>query len=317
MCIRDSNSLMLSFEGIYRALEVVISGANVLIPLLVFGMAAHFFALTDAHTVVAMGTFLRCFIGASLLLCALAALVIVRNSDLPWVQALDSLKTPALISLTSTNASAAIPDTIRALSARMGYSRAIVELLVPAASVFVRAGSALYFGVLGVFVAHLYGRDLGLVELALIALGAVLAALVSAGRSGFVVVGAGSVVLSQLSLPTEAALALFLAVDLLCEGPRNLLSMLAGCVLIVLVCRGLPSERFEGRPLHDSDAHAPLRLSFSRSGLAFALAVFALLLGLSLAAGISVGVGKQHLLQGPAYGGISAGNLGDNPPTSK
>lgn len=310
----QNNRLMGIFEGIYRTLEMVIGKANVLIPLLVFGMAAHFSAHTEMRTLSAMGEFLLTFLGCTALLCVLATVLICRSSQLAWPDALESLKAPALICLASSNSSAAIPDTIRALSARMGFSRGIVELMVPLASVYARTGSALYFGLLGVFVANLYGRELAWVDLGLVCLGAMLAELLSAGRSGAAVVGAGSVVLSLLNLPTEAALALFLAVDLICEGPRNLLSLLANCVLIILVCRGLPSEQAEARQAADAARGGPIALRFDRKGLLLGLGVFSLLAALLVAAGVAVGVRMQHKATQGATAPSPRGNLGDNPP---
>lgn len=314
----QSNVLMGIFEAIYRTFETIISRVNLLIPLLVFGLAAHFAAGVDGQVLRAMGSFVAGFATLCAGLAALCVVVVWRNGAAPLSTVLSCLKTPAIISLTSASSTAGIPDTIRAMSAKLGYSRGIVELVVPAAAIFVRAGSAVYFALLAVFVANVYGHPLGGSELLLIGLGATLAAFASAGASSLAVVGSGGMVLSMLNLPIEAALALFLAIDIICEAPRNLLSMLVCCVLIVLVCKGLPSERTaEFKSDEEALPPAPLQFSFTRATASAALLTSLALAGLMVVAGISVGQRAANPDSARVLAPSPGGMLVDNPANTK
>ena len=306
----QSSSLMGIFEAIYRALELIISRVNTFIPVLAFGMAAYFVANTDARTVHAMGGFLAAFFGFVVLLAVLATALIWKRSGLSLNVVLSALKTPALISLTSASTTATIPDTIEAMSSRLGFSRGIVELVIPVSSVFMRSGAALYFALLAVFVANIYGRPVGAEEFLLICVGASMAAFASAGNNSLAAVGFASIVLATLKLPVEAALALFLAIDLVCEGPRNLLTLLFACVLIVMVSRGLPSERIEAPASTESGPLEPVRFVFSRASVMLALACVLLVAILITIAGVGVGMRKSKLEAGP-YRPYSVG-----PPTT-
>lgn len=286
----QSGALMGIFEAIYRSLELIISRVNVFIPVLAFGMAAYFVARTDSQTLHAMGSFLASFFTFAVLLSTLAAALIWKKSGLSAGTVLSALKTPALISLTSASTTATIPDTIEAMSSRLGFSRGIVELVVPVSSVFMRSGAALYFALLAVFVANIYGRPINTQEFFLICLGASMAAFASAGNNSLAAVGFSGIVLSMLNLPIEAALALFLAIDLICEGPRNLLTLLFACVLIVLVSRGLPSERIEPRVAAGMGPLEPVRFVFSKAGVIMALGCVLLVAVLITIAGIGVGM---------------------------
>lgn len=286
----QSNALMGIFEAIYRALELIISRVNVFIPVLAFGMAAYFVAKTDARTLQAMGSFLASFFVFSLSLSALATALIWKKSGLSPSTVLSALKTPALISLTSASTTATIPDTIEAMSSKLGFSRGIVELVIPTSSVFMRSGAALYFALLAVFVANIYGRPIAAQEFLLICAGASMAAFASAGNNSLAAVGFAGIVLTMLNLPLEAALALFLAIDLICEGPRNLLTLLFACLLIVLVSKGLPSERVEPVAAADLGALEPVRFVFSRASVIAALVCVLLVAILITIAGIGVGM---------------------------
>src|SRR5690606_23637416 len=111
---------------------------------------------------------------------------------------LSALKAPALISLTSASTTATIPDAIEAMSSRLGFSRGIVELVIPISSVFMRSGAALYFALVAVFVANIYGRPITPEEFMLICLGASMAAFASAGNNSLAAVGFAGIVLSML-----------------------------------------------------------------------------------------------------------------------
>jgi aerobic C4-dicarboxylate transport protein len=291
----QSSSLMGIFEAIYRALELIISRVNMFIPVLAFGMAAYFVANTEARTVNAMGGFLASFFVFAFVLSALATMLIWKKSGLSAGVVLSALKTPALISLTSASTTATIPDTIEAMSSRLGFSRGIAELVIPISSVFMRSGAALYFALLAVFVANIYGRPVAAEEFLLICLGASMAAFASAGNNSLAAVGFASIVLTMLKLPIEAALALFLAIDLVCEGPRNLLTLLFACVLIVLVSGGLPSERVEPATSAAPGTLQPVRFVFSRASVLLALACVLLVAILITIAGVGVGMRKSEV----------------------
>ncbi|QCP52077.1 dicarboxylate/amino acid:cation symporter [Trinickia violacea] len=278
------------FESIYRTFETIIEHANLLLPVLVFGSAAHVAEQTSGATLGAMSGFLLGFVLCALLLSCVAIAAIAARAGVPLARAMTLLKAPMLVGLTSGSATAPIPHTIEAMSTRLGFSRGVAELVVPFGAVFVRAGSALYFALATVFVANLYGRPLDAGDIAMVAAASTFAAFVSAGQSGVAGVGYAGIVLSTLQLPVEAAGVLFVAIDLICEGPRNLLSLLSVCTVVALVSAGLPSER-----VSTPDAHAVpgpdavFRFAFNRMQLALATGCVVTVGMLIVLMGIGVG----------------------------
>jgi Na+/H+-dicarboxylate symporter len=203
---------------------------------------------------------------------------------------LKGLKAPLLVGLTSGSATAPIPHTIESMSTELGFSRGVVELVVPFGSVFLRAGSALYFALATVFVANLYERPLDGGDLAIIGAAAAVAAILSAGQNGVATVGYAGVVLSLLHLPVEAVGVLFVTIDLICEGPRNVLSLLAVCAVIALVSAGLPSERTHIVDAHGgAEAGQVLQFAFTRAQLVLAAGCVAVAASLIVLMGIGVG----------------------------
>lgn len=280
-------------EGVYRTLELIITRANLMLPILAFSVAAHLMAETDKNTLHAMGRFIVCFIVLVLMLSAGALLIVARRSGQPLFEVMRSLKAAMLVSLASSSSTASIPFTIAALSERLGFSRGVVELIVPTSSVFLRAGTALYVALLVVFVANLYDRPIGMMGMGLICVGSIIAAFASAGYNSVASVGFAGMVLTMLQLPVEAALTLFVAIDLLCEGPRNLLTLLASCVLSAIVSAGLPSERKVVAEVEETPAE-PLRFALTRNQLGMLLGGFLVVAALIVLLGVGVGAKKPR-----------------------
>ncbi|MDK3022018.1 cation:dicarboxylase symporter family transporter [Cupriavidus taiwanensis] len=286
------------FEGIYRTFEQIIAHANLLIPVLAFGLAAHLAMHADRAAIGAMAALLATFLVLCLLLSGAAAAVIARCARLPLLQVVTELNRAMLVGLASGSATAPIPHTIEAMSARLGFPRGLVELVVPLGAVFVRGGAALYFALVTVFVANLYGRPITAGELAWITLAAALAAWLSAGQGGIGTIAHAGVALSSLQLPAEAAAVLLLAIDPVCDGPRNALSLVCTCAVIALVSVGLPLERaVQARPTVPgavvrggvTGAAAAVRLVLTRTQLALAGACALLAALLIVLMGIGVG----------------------------
>jgi Na+/H+-dicarboxylate symporter len=242
-------------------LGIIIDRANLLIPVLAFGASAYLTSNAQAATLGAMGGFLLCFMLSAIVLSIAAMAVISARAGLPFLSVLAEMKGPLLVGLASGSATAPVPHAIEVMSARLGFSRGVAELALPFGAVFLRGGAALYFALVTLFVANLYGRPLGGAELVLVAAGSMAAAFVSAGHGGAANVAFAGLTLGLLELPVEAAGVLFVAIDLLCDGLRTVLSLLCVCVVVAWVSDGLSSERAAGRD--GTAGRAPLQLAFS------------------------------------------------------
>ncbi|WP_116135477.1 dicarboxylate/amino acid:cation symporter [Trinickia diaoshuihuensis] len=281
------------FESIYRALEALIGYANLLLPVLVFGTAAHWVAHTPREIVSAMSGFIEVFLVMAGVFSCVALAAIAMRTRVSFIRALACLRAPMLVGFTSGTATAAIPHTIEAMSAKLGCSRGVAELVVPFGAVFVRAGSALYFALVTTFVANLYAHSLDVADYAIIGAAATLAAFASAGRNGAGGIAAAGMALSLLRLPAEAALVLFVAIDLLCDGPRNVLSLLSTCTVVALVSAGLQAERapVSAQAVSPDGDSALVRLAFTRAQLA--LVAGCALVAASLIVIMGIGVGAR------------------------
>lgn len=277
------------FEGMYRALESLVHRFNTLLPAAAFVLAAAATASAGVEAIVLLGGFLGAFFAAAFAVCAAAIAVICwKLNKSPWLVML-ALREPITVCLFSPVAVAAVPGFIQGMSVRLGFSRGLVELVSPIAPVFLKAGEAMFFAVLAIFVANLYHHSLGAGDIAWICALSWTAALWSVGIAGVKSVILGGFVMASMGLPLEAVLPVFMLVEVLCEGPRNLLSFLISSALIALVADGLYIKNEQ-----DFEAWHPstLKLVFTRKQALFVLFLLLIALFTVFCAGVGYGLRK-------------------------
>lgn len=280
----SSRSLGAILEASYRALESLIHRFNYYLPVTAFMLAATATATAGIDAILLLGGFLATFLAGVLLVSALAiGLVSYRLKTSP-VKVVFALREPITVCLFSPLAVAAVPGLIASMSERLGYSRGLVELCGSIAPVFLRAGEAMFFAVLAIFVARLYDAPLDAATVVQICGLSFAAALLSVGVTGKHLVMLGGVVLGPLGLPLEAVLPVFVLVEVLCAGARHLVSLLISAALIALVAEGLyinQAQDFLQTRLET------IRFVFSRKQLA----AISILVCIALASIFSAGVG--------------------------
>lgn len=286
-------------EGTYRGLETLIERLNVFLPVMAFALAATIVSASELHWIRLMGGFLGPFMAVCLFVIGVCAVAAAHHLGIRPLHLIRGLRRPFVIGLLSGGTAAAVPGFIDAMCNQLGFRRDLVEFAAPVVPVFLRVGDAVFFAVLAVFVMNVYGRPPGAVDLAVIALAATLAALTStalpAGRS----LPAAVLLLGWLDLPAEAVLPVFVLLELLCEGPRNVLALALACALVALVSRGLPSEaRQPNQGAAQAALNDPVRIVAGPGRVAVVGLLLVLALGTACLAGIGVGL-RQGLAAAP------------------
>lgn len=277
------------FETIYRALEWLILRLNIFLPLVAFTVAATATASVGSTWIFVMLEFLFPYFLAVLLVVFVVIVVIARNLGVGLSSVLNALSAPmTVVTLSgSAGATAALPVTIDAMGSRLGFNRGLVELVMPTSAVFLKAGDALFISMLAVFVANLYGKPVSISDLGFICALSVAAAFMAVdGRHGKTL-ALSAVVLAPLGLPLEAVFPVFLILEIICEGPRNLLSLLMGCVIVAVASRGLHSERVR---VENFEIERKYLFVMTNKKLYLAAGFFVLAMAVMLFAGVGLGI---------------------------
>jgi Na+/H+-dicarboxylate symporter len=233
---RVSDGLTQSLETIYHSCQTLMRWLNYPLPVILFCMSAAQMAKTGIGPLQAMAQFVIAFFVASLLALALATIIIWKRSNATLGQTLNALRGPFALALATRSSATCMPIMIESLADRLGFARSRVELMVPLSVSLLRIGPVIYYVAATVFIAQLYGKPLGITELAIILSASILAGFASAGMTGLLTVSLVGLTCSYLGLPFEAAFILFLAVDPICDMLRTLVLVIGNNAAVSLIC---------------------------------------------------------------------------------
>lgn len=275
-------------EAIYRTLESLISRLNLLLPLAAWAMAGYAVAGVSAPLISAMRALIipLSLVAAGLITLCLIVLNIASKAGL-WTTVL-AMSRPICISLLSPSPASLIPAYIDALSNRLGFSRGIVELLIPTLPVFLRLGEVVYFTSLLVFLCGVYQHPLVGADWLILISAAILAAGLAIHLQTGSLVMAAAIGFSWLELPVEAILPHLLVLEVFSQGLRQAVSGLCTCALIAVTTADLDTSPQIGTPWIGTSEESvwQIRLNSAQSWVTVALIFLALLfvfmMGMSL-----------------------------------
>ena len=148
---------------------------------------------------------------------------------------LKKVRTAQLFAFSTSSSGATIPVTLRTVQQRFGVDKSVSAFSVPFGATINMDGTAMMQGVATVFVANLYGIDLGLQGYAMVVATAVIA---SIGTAAVPAVGLVMLVMvfEQVGLPVEG-IGIILGVDRLLDMVRTAVNVTGDAVVTTIVAK--------------------------------------------------------------------------------
>ena len=181
-----------------------------------------------AYVVTLVGTLFLHLFGTLLLF-------LVLFSGLNPVTFLRKIRPAQIFAFSTASSNATIPVTLRCVTKRMGADNSVASFTVPFGATINMDGTAIMQGVATVFLANVYGVELGLTGYLTVIAMAVLASIGTAGVPGVGLVML-TMVLSQVGLPIEG-IALILGVDRLMDMIRTAVNISGDAVVSMIVAK--------------------------------------------------------------------------------
>ncbi|MDG2088186.1 MAG: dicarboxylate/amino acid:cation symporter [Arenicellaceae bacterium] len=149
---------------------------------------------------------------------------------------LKKLRTAQLFAFSTSSSGATIPITLRTTQERLGVSQSVSAFTVPFGATINMDGTAMMQGVATVFIANIYGLELGMSGYLTVIVMAVLASIGAAAvpAVGLVML---TMVFSQVGLPVEG-IGLILGVDRLLDMLRTAVNVTGDAVVTSIVAKG-------------------------------------------------------------------------------
>ena len=133
--------------------------------------------------------------------------------------------------------------SLRCVTRRVGANEHISNFMLPVGATINMDGTALYLSVASLFIAQVYGLELGLQEQLMVFLTAVLASIGTAGIPG-ASIGLMSIILAGAGIPVEG-IGIVVGVDRILDMSRTVVNMTGDSAGAVVVSR---SEGVLGEP---------------------------------------------------------------------
>jgi Na+/H+-dicarboxylate symporter len=234
--MRISEGLTAALDTIYQSCQTLTRWLNYPLPLVLVCMSAFQMADSGLGPLRAMTDFLLALVLVTVLLLALAVLLLARRAGCSVGTAMSALQAPFAVAVATRSSASCMPMMIEALVDKLQFARVRVELLVPLSISLLRVGPMVYFACATIFIAQLYDRSLSGMDLGIVILASILAGFASAGMTGLVTVSLISMTAGYLGLPFEAAFILFLAIDPICDILRTLLLVIGNTAVVAAIC---------------------------------------------------------------------------------
>lgn len=175
-------------------------------------------------------------------------------SGLNPVTFMKKIRNVQVFAFSTSSSNATIPVTLRTVTERMGVNNSVASFTVPFGATINMDGTAIMQGVATVFIANLYGVELGIAGYLTVIMMSVLASIGTAG-----VPGAGLIMLSmvfaQVGLPLEG-IGLILGVDRLLDMLRTAVNVSGDAVVSLVVAKSegkLDEAVYNDQALESSD----------------------------------------------------------------
>jgi Na+/H+-dicarboxylate symporter len=163
---------------------------------------------------------------------------------------LKNLSSPLLTAFSTSSSAATLPITMTTVEENLGVRRDTAKFVLPLGATINMDGTALYESVAAIFIAQVYGIELGIGQQIVIFMTASLAAIGAAAIPGAGLITM-SIVLGAVGLPIEG-IGLILAVDRILDMFRTTVNVFGDCVGTIVVDSMMDKSDFS------SDADKPM-----------------------------------------------------------
>jgi proton glutamate symport protein len=237
------------FSAIFQTFQKLINWSLYLLPFGLICLLAGQVAAVGIQIFMAMSKFITLFcIGTGLIFIICTIIIWFRSGISNPFKVIAFLFEPILLAFGTRNSMATLPSAIACLDAQMKFNATAVNLTLPLGMTLGRFGNIFYFGLAVFFVVQIYNTPLELMYYFIILIGVILGGTATAGASGIVTLSMLSIVLDPLSLPIEAVLIIFMAIDPIIDPFRTFLIVYVNMAATTLVAAR------EGRNRNDDTA---------------------------------------------------------------
>jgi Na+/H+-dicarboxylate symporter len=222
-----------------------------LAPYGVFALLVKLFATLGFGAILDLGAYFLTVLVVLLLHALLVYSVLLKGlAGLSPRILLSKMRPVWAFAFSTASSGATLPVTLRTVERRLGVNNSVAGFTVPLGATINMDGTAIMQGVATVFIAEVYGVDLGMTAYLTVILTATLASIGTAAVPGVGLITL-AMVLNQVGLPVEG-IALIIGVDRLLDMVRTAVNVTGDSVVSVIVANS--ENKLDKTVFHDMKA---------------------------------------------------------------
>jgi len=219
-------------EIMMKMVTIVMAAA----PYAVFALIAKSIAELGLELLIQLAAYVAVLVGALMVHFLFTLMIVLKLfSGLSPMIFLRKIRSMQVFAFSTASSNATIPVTLKTVTQRLGVDNAVASFTVPFGATINMDGTAIMQGVATVFIANIYGLELGVAGYLTVILMSVLASIGTAGVPGVGLIML-SMVFTQVGLPIEG-IGLILGVDRLMDMIRTVVNVSGDAVVTSIVAK--------------------------------------------------------------------------------
>ena len=220
---KQSHPLMELLGSLQEVTMTVVRWAMYLAPLAVFGLIAQITIKIGVDVLLGMGVYVATvLLGLALLMLVYLIIftIVARKSPFEFLRAVREVQ---LLAFSTSSSAAVMPLSIETAEDKLCVRPAVSQFIIPLGATINMDGTALYQGVATVFLAQVYGVELGIAALLLVIVTTVGASIGSPATPGVGIIIL-AMVLNSVGIP-PSGIALIIGVDRILDMSRTAINV--------------------------------------------------------------------------------------------
>ncbi len=232
---KQAEPLLTLLGSLQEVCMTVVKWAMLMAPVAVFGLLAQISTKIGIGVLAGLGVYVgTVLLGLALLLAVYLLIVSLVSHKSPW-GFLKAIREAQLLAFSTSSTAAVMPVSMKIANERLGVRPSISNFVIPLGATINMNGTALYQGAAAVFLAQVFGVDLGIDKLIFIVLTTVGASIGTPSSPGVGIVILATV-LTGVGIP-PAGIALIIGVDRILDMSRTAINLTGDLVTCVVMDR--------------------------------------------------------------------------------
>lgn len=243
----QSKPLLDLMASLQEVCMTVVGWAMRLAPIAVFGLMAQLTTKIGLNALLGMSVYVgTVLLGLFILLLAYLLIIFLSIRESPFTF-LHGIKDVMLLAFSTSSSAAVMPLSIKTAEENLNIHKSVSQFVIPLGATINMNGTALYQGVATIFLAQIFGIDLGISALLLVVVTAVGASIGSPGTPGVGIVIL-AMVLETAGIPA-AGIVLIMGVDRILDMSRTAVNVCGDLVAAKLMNQWMIKTEFLETPV--------------------------------------------------------------------